>query len=139
MFRGSNSVRFIAVELIQGEPSLRIQQGVFRSCGTVLPEKCQLVHGGDIPELDLVHANGTRCYCTTDLCNGPHNRDTTTTTAHNNRVTTTTTTTTAHNNRVTTTTTAHNSTPALVIRSLAASVIAVISLLAWITARFLRE
>jgi len=138
VFRGSNSVRFIAVELIQGEPSLRIQHGVFRSCGTVLPEKCQLVYGGDIPELDLVFANGTRCYCTTDLCNGPQNRVTTTTTAHNNRVTTTTTTT-AHNNRVTTTTTAHNSTPALVIRSLAASVIAVISLLAWITARFLRE
>ena len=126
MFRGCNSVRFIDVELIQGEPSLRIQRGVFRSCGTVLPEKCQLVHGADIPELDLVFANGTRCYCTTDLCNGPQNRVTTTTTAHNNRVTTTT-------------TTAHNSTPALVIRSLAASVIAVISLLAWITARFLRE
>jgi len=107
VFRGINSVRFTAAEWKHGNPSDRFTS-MFRSCGTVLPEKCQLVRGADIPELDLVGVNGTRCYCTTDLCNGPDKYT-------------------------------HNSAPALVIRRLTASFIAVISLLAWITARFLGQ
>jgi len=108
------TVRLCAVVREPNAPDKLVlyKRGVFRSCGTVLPNKCQVANGLSIPELDLVNGTGSYCYCTTDLCNGPagsggRNGD--------------------------------SDPPASVADRLAVGSIAAVYLLAWIAARFLGE